>query len=104
MHLDLCVMLEALDQLINAAHLVDTLSVLEGGFLNLEVDFCSGQIFLVLFNKTLLLSLDGLLLADSKVVGGLALDLSYALITMSLDELDHAVKNLSGSLHFLLNY
>lgn len=101
MHLDLGMVLETLDKLIDAAHLIDALLVLKGGLLDFEVYLSGSQLLLILLDQALLLSLDGLLLTDRKIVGGLALDLCYSLFTMGFNELDHASKNLSGSLHFL---
>lgn len=71
------------------------------GSLNFEVNLCVGQVLLVLLNKTLLLSFDGLLFSNGEIVVCLALNLSNTLFAVCLDELDHAFKDLSGSLHFL---
>jgi len=98
---DLRVVLQTLNKLVDTTHLVNALLVLQGGLLNLEVDLCICKVLLVLFNKTLLLSFDSFLFSDSEIIVGLALDLSNTLITVCLNELDHTVKDLSGSLHFL---
>jgi hypothetical protein len=101
-HLDLGLMLETFNKLVDLAHFLDPLGVLLLRLFDLEIDFSSSQILLILFNQPFLLCLNGLLLSDGEVIASLAFDLINTLVTMSLDKLDHAVKDCCGSLHFLL--
>jgi hypothetical protein len=86
--------LQALNQFIDLLHSSDTLFVLLCTLGDLQVNFSDVEILLKLKIQLLSLGEHQLLLLDNKVSISLLLDLTDTLLTVSLNELDHAIHDL----------
>jgi len=88
-----CILEEFEDQRVDSAHFLNAEDILFLGTINLEVDLVlldslsniSSNALLLLGNETFLL--------DSEFIVSLLLNGSYALLSMSSDELDHGVQD-----------
>lgn len=88
--------LQTFDELIQSAHAVDTLAVLLGTLLNLQVYFGDLEVLFRLLFESLLLGVNCLFEADSEFVVCLPLDLLHAVVAVRFDEVNHGAKDILG--------